>query len=106
MRLLDAAFDVLRKAGEPLSPAEIVRQIKSARIQIDANEPLDDASVKVELEHFASDGAESSGIVQTPSGRFTLPSMLDKDDSNRHINRDNRGIDHKPDQHRFVDCTS
>ena len=51
MRLLDAAFDVLRKAGEPLSPAEIVRQIKSARIQIDANEPLDDASVKVELEH-------------------------------------------------------
>ncbi|MYA59917.1 MAG: hypothetical protein F4X40_05085 [Chloroflexi bacterium] len=78
MRLLDAAFDVLRKAGEPLSPAEIVRQIKSARIQIDANEPLDDASVKVELEHLASDGTESSGIVQTPSGRFTLPSMLDK----------------------------
>lgn len=78
MRLLDAAFDVLRRAGEPLSPAEIVRQIKSARIQIDANEPLDDASVKVELEHFASDGTESSGIVQTPSGRFTLPSMLDK----------------------------
>lgn len=78
MRLLDAAFDVLRKAGEPLSPSEIVRQIKSARIQIDANEPLDDASVKVELEHFASDGTESSGIVQTPSGRFTLPSMLDK----------------------------
>ena len=78
MRLLDAAFDVLRKAGEPLSPSEIVRQIKSARIQIDANEPLDDASVKVELEQFASDGTESSGIVQTPSGRFTLPSMLDK----------------------------
>ena len=78
MRLLDAAFDVLRKAGEPLSPSEIVRQIKSARIQIDSNEPLDDASVKVELEQFASDGTESSGIVQTPSGRFTLPSMLDK----------------------------
>ena len=78
MRLLDAAFDVLRRAGEPLSPSEIVRQIKSARIQIDANEPLDDASVKVELEHFASDGTESSGIVQTPSCRFTLPSMLDK----------------------------
>ena len=78
MRLLDAVFDVLRRAGEPLSPAEIVRQIKSAHIQIDANEPLDDASVKVELEHFASDGTESSGIVQTPSGRFTLPSMLDK----------------------------
>ena len=78
MRLLDAAFDVLRKAGEPLSPSEIVRQIKSARIPIDANEPLDDASVKVELEHFASDGTESSGIVQTPSGRFTLPAMLDK----------------------------
>ena len=78
MRLLDAAFDVLRKAGEPLSPSEIVRQIKSARIQIDANEPLDDASVKVELEQFAADGTESSGIVQTPSGRFTLPSMLDK----------------------------
>ncbi len=78
MRLLDAVFDVLRKAGEPLSPAEIVRQIKSASIQIDANEPLDDESVKVELEHFASDGTESSGIVQTPSGRFTLPSMLDK----------------------------
>ncbi len=78
MRLFDAASDVLRRAGELLSPAEIVRQIKSARIQIDANEPLDDASVRVELEHFASGGNESSGIIQTPSGRFTLPSMLDK----------------------------
>ena len=78
MRLLDAAFDVLRRAGEPLSPAEIVRQIKSARIPIDANEPLDDESVKVELEHLSVDGHDSSGIVQTPSGRFTLPSMLDR----------------------------
>ena len=78
MRLLDAAFDVLRRAGEPLSPAEIVRQIRSARIPIDANEPLDDESVKVELEHVATEGAESSGIVRTPSGRFTLPSMLDR----------------------------
>ncbi len=78
MRLLDAAFDVLRRAGEPLSPAEIVRQIKSARIPIDANEPLDDESVKVELEHVATDGHDDTGIVQTPSGRFTLPSMLDR----------------------------
>ncbi len=78
MRLLEAAFDVLRRAGEPLSPAEIVRQIKSARIPIDANEPLDDESVKVELEHVAEDATETSGIVQTPSGRFTLPSMLDR----------------------------
>ena len=46
MRLLDAAFDVLRRAGEPLSPAEIVRQIKSARIPIDTNEPIDDEFVK------------------------------------------------------------
>ncbi len=78
MRLLDAAFDVLRRAGEPLSPAEIVRQIKSARIQIDTDEPLDDETVKVELEHVAKDGSEATGIVQTPSGRFTLPSMLDR----------------------------
>ena len=78
MRLLDAAFDVLRRAGEPLSPAEIVRQIKSARIPIDTNEPLDDESVKVELEHVAADGHDDTGIVQTPSGRFTLPSMLDR----------------------------
>ena len=78
MRLLDAAFDVLRRAGEPLSPSEIVRQIKSARIPIDANEPLDNESVKVELEHIAEDATETSGIVQTPSGRFTLPSMLDR----------------------------
>ena len=78
MRLLEAAFDVLRRAGEPLSPAEIVRQIKSARIPIDANEPLDDESVKVELEHVATDGHDDTGIVQTPSGRFTLPSMLDR----------------------------
>ena len=76
--MLDAAFDVLRRAGEPLSPTEIVRQIKSARIPIDANEPLDDESVKVELEHVAEDGAETLGIVRTPSGRFTLPSMLDR----------------------------
>ena len=78
MRLLDAAFDVLRRAGEPLSPAEIVRQIKSARIPIDTNEPIDDESVMVELEHVAEDGAETLGIVRTPSGRFTLPSMLDR----------------------------
>ena len=76
MRLLDAAFDVLRRAGEPLSPAEIVRQIKSARIPIDANEPIDDEFVTVELEHVADEGAETVGIVRTPSGRFTLPSML------------------------------
>ncbi len=76
--MLDAAFDVLRRAGEPLSPAEIVRQIKSARMQIDANEPIDDESVKVELEHIAEEGAETVGIVRTPSGRFTLPSMLDR----------------------------
>ena len=78
MRLLDAAFDVLRRAGEPLSPAEIVRQIKSARIPIDTNEPIDDESVMVELEHVAEEGAETLGIVRTPSGRFTLPSMLDR----------------------------
>ncbi|MXX91910.1 MAG: hypothetical protein F4Y63_00455 [Chloroflexi bacterium] len=78
MRLIEAAFDVLRRAGEPLSPAEIVRQIKSARIPIDANEPLDDESVKVELEHVVEEATETSGIVQTPSGRFTLPSMLDR----------------------------
>ena len=78
MRLLEAAFDVLRRAGEPLSPTEIVRQIKSARIPIDANESLDDESVKVELEHVAEESTETSGIVQTPSGRFTLPSMLDR----------------------------
>ena len=78
MRLLDAAFDVLRRAGEPLSPAEIVRQIKSARIPIDTNEPIDDEFVKVELEHVAEEGAETLGIVRTPSGRFTLPSMLDR----------------------------
>ena len=78
MRLLDAAFDVLRRAGEPLSPAEIVRQIKSARIHIDTNEPIDDESVMVELEHVAEEGAETLGIVRTPSGRFTLPSMLDR----------------------------
>ncbi len=78
MRLLDATFDVLRRAGEPLSPAEIVRQIKSARLSIDANEPLDDDSVRSELEHIASEGSETSGIVRTPSGRFTLPSFLDR----------------------------
>ena len=78
MRLLDAAFDVLRRAGEPLSPAEIVRQIKSARIPIDTNEPIDDESVMVKLEHIAEEGAETLGIVRTPSGRFTLPSMLDR----------------------------
>ncbi len=61
MRLLDAVFDVLRRAGEPLSPAEIVRQIKSARIPIDANELLDDESVKAELEHVATDGTTVSG---------------------------------------------
>ncbi len=76
--MLDAAFDVLRRAGEPLSPAEIVRQIKSSRLPIDANEPIDDESVKVELEHVAEEGAEAIGIVRTPSGRFTLPSMLDR----------------------------
>ncbi len=76
--MLDAAFDVLRRAGEPLSPAEIVRQIKSARMPIDANELIDDESVKVELEHVAEEGAEAVGIVRTPSGRFTLPSMLDR----------------------------
>ena len=76
--MLDAAFDVLRRAGEPLSPAEIVRQIKSARMPIDADEPIDDESVKVELEHVAEEGAEAVGIVRTPSGRFTLPSMLDR----------------------------
>ena len=32
----------------------------------------------VELEHVAEDGAETLGIVRTPSGRFTLPSMLDR----------------------------
>ena len=78
MRLLDAAFDVLRRAGEPLSPTEIVRQIKSARIPIDAKEPIDDESVTVELVHVADEGAEAVGIVRTPSGRFTLPSMLDR----------------------------
>ena len=54
--MLDAAFDVLRRAGEPLSPAEIVRQIKSARMPIDAKEPIDEESVKVELEHVAEEG--------------------------------------------------
>ncbi len=78
MRLLDAAFDVLRRAGEPLSPSEIVRQIKSARIEIDANESLDDETVKVELEHITDDGANGTGIVRTASGRFTLPSFLDR----------------------------
>ena len=78
MRLLDAVFDVLRRAGEPLSPAEIVRQIKFARVPLDAKEPLDDESVKVELEHVADDGSDTSGIVRTPSGRFTLPALIDR----------------------------
>lgn len=78
MRLFDVVFDVLRRAGEPLSPAEIVRHIKSARIPLDADEPLDDESLMVELEHVAADGSETSGIVRTPSGRFTLPTILDK----------------------------
>ncbi len=78
MRLLDAVFDVLRRAGEPLSPAEIVRQIKFARVPLDTNEPLDDESVKVELEHVPDDGSDTSGIVRTPSGRFTLPALIDR----------------------------
>ena len=78
MRLFDVVFDVLRRAGEPLSPAEIVRHIKSARIPLDANESLNDETLMVELEHVAADSSETPGIVRTPSGRFTLPSMLDR----------------------------
>ena len=78
MRLLEAVFDVLRRAGEPLSPSEIVRQIKSARIEIDANEPLDDETVQVELEHITEEETHSAGIVRTASGRFALPSLLDR----------------------------
>ena len=41
MRLLDAAFDVLGKAGEPLSPAEIFHRIKSANATTSTNDQSD-----------------------------------------------------------------
>ena len=100
MRLLDAVFDVLRRAGEPLSPAEIVRQIRSASVPLDANEPIDDESVKVELEHVADDGSETSGIVRTPSGRFTLPALIDRTVRTGTSIGDIDGVNDQSDQYR------
>ena len=101
MRLLDAAFDVLRRAGEPLSPAEIVRQIKSARIPIDTNEPIDDESVKGRTR------ARRRGRRRNPrhcthsirSVHAAIDAGSDPEDWN--VDRDYDGVNDQPDQHRF-----